>query len=136
MEIIVSQEKGTAPVSVLHLKGDLDASSYLQLVDTAQKLYNAGVRNLLLDLTDLAFISSAGLASLHIVSKMFRGEKTDTEEGWGTYKAIDRERESGFQKKVKLLKPSADVSQVLETVGFKQFFEIYIDLNEAVQSFN
>jgi len=136
MEIIVSQEQGTVAVSVLHLKGDLDASSYLQLVDTAQKLYNAGVRDLLLDLTDLAFISSAGLASLHIVTKLFRGEKADTEDGWGTYKAIDRERESSFQKNVKLLKPSADVSQVLETVGFKQFFEVYTSLDEAVQSFN
>ena len=136
MEIIVSQEKGKVPVSVLHIKGDLDASSYLVLVDTAQKLYNAGVRDLLLDLTDLAFISSAGLASLHIVTKMFRGEKADPEDGWGTYKEIDRDRESGFQKNVKLLRPSPDVAQVLETVGFKQFFEVYTDLDEAVQSFN
>lgn len=136
MEIVVSQEKGKVPVSVVHIKGDLDASSYLDLVNTAQKLYNAGVRDLLLDLTDLAFISSAGLASLHIVTKLFRGEKADPEDGWGTYKAIDRERESGFQKNVKLLKPSADVAQVLETVGFKQFFEIYSDLDQAVQSFN
>lgn len=136
MEIVVSQEQGKVPVSVLHIKGDLDASSYLQLVETAQKLYNAGVRVLLLDLTDLAFISSAGLASLHILTKMFRGEKADPEDGWGTYKAIDRERESGFQKNVKLLKPSQDVDQVLETVGFKRFFEIYSDLDQAVQSFN
>jgi anti-anti-sigma factor len=136
MEIVVSQEKGKVPVSVLHIKGDLDASSYLELVGTAQKLYNAGVRDLLLDLTDLAFISSAGLASLHIITKMFRGEKADSEDGWGTYKSIDRERDSGFQKNVKLLKPSPDVAQVLETVGFKQFFEIYTDPDEAVQSFN
>ena len=136
MEIIVSQENGKVPVSVLHVKGDLDASSYLELVDTAQKLYNAGARDLLLDLTDLAFISSAGLASLHIVTKMFRGEKADPEDGWGTYKEIDRDRESGFQKNVKLLRPSPDVAQVLETVGFKQFFEVYTDLDEAVQSFN
>jgi anti-anti-sigma regulatory factor len=136
MEIIVTQEKGKVPVSVLHIKGDLDASSYLALVDTAQKLYNAGVRDLLLDLTDLAFISSAGLASLHIVTKMFRGEWTDPEDGWGTYKEIDRERESGFQKNVKLLNPSPDVDQVLDTVGFKQFFEVYSVLDEAVRSFN
>ena len=136
MEIIVSQEKGKVPVSVLHIKGDLDASSYLVLVDTAQKLYNAGVRDLLLDLTDLAFISSAGLASLHIITKMFRGEKANPEDGWGTYKEIDRERESGFQKNVKLLNPSTDVDHVLNTVGFKQFFEVYTDLDEAVQSFN
>jgi hypothetical protein len=36
MEINVSQEKGKVPVSVIHIKGDLDASSYLELVNTAQ----------------------------------------------------------------------------------------------------
>ena len=135
MEINVTQEQGKVPVSVIHIKGDLDASSYLELVNTAQKLYNAGVRSLLLDLADLEFISSAGLASLHIVTKMFRGEKTDSEDGWGTYKEIDRERESGLQKHVKLLNPSPEVDNVLDTVGFKQFFEVYTDLDEAVQSF-
>lgn len=135
MEINVSQEKGKVPVSVVSIKGDLDASSYLELVDTAQKLYNAGVRYLLLDLTGLIFISSAGLASLHIVTKMFRGEQANLEDGWGTYKEIDRERESGLQKNVKLLNPSPDVDKVLDTVGFKQFFEVYTDLKEAVQSF-
>jgi anti-anti-sigma factor len=135
MEINVSQEKGKVPVSVIHIKGDLDASSYLELVTTAQKLYEAGVRFLLLDLADLAFISSAGLASLHIITKIFRGERTDTEDGWGTYKAIDRERESGIQKLVKLLNPSPDVDKVLDTVGFKQFFEIFTDLDKAMQSF-
>lgn len=135
MEINVSQEKGKVPVSVVSIKGDLDASSYLELVNTAQKLYDAGVRYLVLDLAGLAFISSAGLASLHIVTKMFRGEKTNPEDGWGTYKEIDRERESGLQKNVKLLNPSPEVDKVLDTVGFKQFFEVYTDLNEAVQSF-
>ena len=135
MEINVSQENGKVAVNVVHIKGDLDASSYLDLVNTAQKLYDAGARHLLLDLTDLAFISSAGLASLHIVTKMFRGETADPEDGWGTYKGIDRERESGLQRNVKLFNPSADVDKVLDTVGFKQFLEIYQDLDEAVDSF-
>jgi len=135
MEINVSKKQGKVPVSVIHIKGDLDASSYLDLVDAAQKLYEAGTQNLLLDLTDLSFISSAGLASLHIVTKMFRGEKTNMEDGWSTYKEIDRERESGMQSHVKLFNPSPEVDNVLETVGFKQFFEVYTDLDEAIQSF-
>lgn len=136
MEISVSREQGVVPVSVLAVKGDLDASSYLALVDAAQNLYDEGVRHLLLDLSNLAYISSAGLASLHIITKMFRGERVDPEDGWGTYRAFGRERESGFQKNVKLLNPSTEVNQVLETVGFKQFFEVYTDAEEAVRSFN
>ena len=135
MEINVTQEKGKVPVSVVHIKGDLDASSYLELVNTAQKLFNAGVHSLVLDLAELNFISSAGLASLHIVTKMFSGEKTDPEDGWGTFKEIERARESGMQKIVKLCSPSQAVDNVLDTVGFKQFFEVYPDLETAVQSF-
>ncbi len=136
MEIIVSQENGKVPVSVLQLKGDLDASSYLDLVNTAQQLYDEGARHLLLDLTDLAFISSAGLASLHIVTKLFRGEETDLEDGWGTFRDMGRERDSSFQKNVKLLSPSPNVDKVLDTVGFKQSFEVFTSLDEAVQSFS
>lgn len=132
MEIDVTQEKGKVPVSVVHIKGDLDASSYLDLVNTAQKLYNVGARSLLLDLANLDFISSAGLASLHIVMKMFGGEKADPEDGWGTYKEIER----GLQVNVKLLNPSTEVDNVLDTVGFKQFFEVFTDLEEAVNSFS
>lgn len=135
MEINVTQENGKVPVSVVHIKGDLDASSYLDLVNTAQKLYNAGARSLLLDLSDLAFISSAGLASLHIILKMFRDEKANPENGWSTYKDIDRERDNGVQHNVKLLDPSPEVGNVLDTVGFKQFFEVYTDLDQAVNSF-
>jgi len=135
MEINVTQENGKVPVSVVHIKGDLDASSYLDLVNTAQKLYNAGARSLLLDLSDLAFISSAGLASLHIILKMFRDEKANPENGLGTYKDIDRERDNGVQHHVKLLDPSPEVGNVLDTVGFKQFFEVYTDLDQAVNSF-
>lgn len=135
MEIIISQENGKVPVSVLQIKGDLDASSYLELVNTAQKLYNGGVRSLVLDLSDLVFISSAGLASFHIVAKLFRGEETNPENGWATFKDIDRDRESSMQKNVKLFNPSPDVDKVLDTVGFKQLFEVYTDLDEAVRSF-
>ena len=135
MEINVTQEKGKVPVSVVHITGDLDASSYRELVDTAQKLYDDGVRSLLLDLTNLVFLSSAGLASLNIITRMFRGETSDAENGWGTFKAIDRDREGGMQSHVKLLNPSPKVDNVLDTVGFKQFFEVYTDLEEAVDSF-
>ena len=135
MEIKVSKQQGKVPVSVVAINGDLDASSYLELVKAAQELYDDGVRYLLLDLTDLAFISSAGLASLHIITKMFRGEKSNTEEGWNTFKEIDRDRDSGMQKYVKLFNPSTEVDAVLDTVGFKGFFEVYTDMNEAVGSF-
>jgi anti-anti-sigma factor len=135
MEITVTQEKGKISVSVVHIKGELDTSNYSKLVNTAQALYSAGARSLLLDLTDLSYISSAGIASIHIVTKMFRGEKTGPEDVWDTFKKIDRERERRLQKHVKLLNPSPEVDYILDILGFKQFFEIYTNLEEAIDSF-
>lgn len=135
MEISVVQAKGKTPVSVVRVKGDLDASSYRDLIAEAQKLYDGGARNLLLDLSELRFISSAGLAGLHIITKLFMGEPASDEDGWGAFKSIDRDRDAGTQTSVKLLNPSANVDAVLDTVGFKQFFEIYNDRDAAIQSF-
>jgi anti-anti-sigma factor len=136
MEISVGKEQGKVSISIIKVKGDLDASSYLDLINTAKKLYDGGARNLLLDLTNLVFISSAGLASLHIIARTFRGEKTNLNNGWGTFKEIDHERNSGKQSNVKLLNPSPEVDNVLDTVGFKQFFEVYTNLEKAVNSFS
>jgi anti-anti-sigma regulatory factor len=36
---------------------------------------------------------------------------------------------------VKLLSPQSQVDQVLETVGLKQIFEVYADVESAVGSF-
>jgi len=136
VEINVTQEKGKVPVCVVHIKGELDALSYPELVNTAQMLYSTGVRSLLLDLTDLTYISSAGIASIHIVTKMFRGEKANPEDVWDTFKEIDRDHESSLQKHVKLFNPSPEVDNVLDILGFKQFFKIYTDLEEAISSFS
>lgn len=135
MEISVVQASGKVPVSLLMLKGDLDASSYRDLIAEAQKLYDNGARNLILDLAGLEFISSAGLAALHIISKMFKGEPASDEDGWGAFKAIDRDREGGKQVSVKLLNPSENVDSVLDTVGFKHFFDVFTDRDTAIQSF-
>lgn len=135
MEISVVQASGKVPVSVLMIRGDLDAASYRDLIAEAKKLYDNGVRNLILDLTDLEYISSAGLAALHIVSRVFMGEQASDEDGWGSFKAIDRERESGKQVSVKLFNPSENVDSVLDTVGFKKFFAVFTDRDEAIQSF-
>jgi len=135
MEITISQHEGTTPVAVIQLGGAMNGK---KLVAEAQKLYEAGTRYLLLDMSELTFISSAGLSALHHVAMIYRGKgqaifKEDRE----AIKAIRKERYTGFhlQEHVKLLNPSEAIKDVLDIVGFKAFFEIYADLDEAIASF-
>lgn len=136
MEIIVSQNQDTPNVSIMKLRGALDGTSYQYLIAEAEKLYDAGARNLILDMSELTFLSSAGLSALHRIARVFRGEDRSTfEEGWAAIHAMGKERSSGLQERVKLLNPSEKILSVLDTVGFKAFFPVYTDLQPALASF-
>jgi ABC-type transporter Mla MlaB component len=136
MEITISQEQGQAAVSVIRVTGQLDGQTYQNLIEKAREVIKTGTKNILLDLSDLTYISSAGLVSLHTIALMTRGEEPpDPEQGWSTLKSMDRTRDGGFQKYFKLLNPRPEVINVLEMVGFSGFFEVFTDKQKAVDSF-
>ena len=136
MNMSVLQAQGNVPVTIIKLDGQLDGQNYQELITKAQELYKAGTRDFLLDLSELTYISSAGLVALHSMALLARGEDLpDTEGGWSAYRSMGRSSEAGMQKHVKLLNPRSEVMGVLDMVGFSNVFEIYTDLNEAVKSF-
>jgi len=133
LNIDVSKEKN---VAIIKVSGELDGQSYQDLIAKAQEIYQAGSKNLLLDLSELNFISSAGLVALHFIALLSKGEKLpDTEQGWAALKSVDRTREGGIQKNVKLLNPRPEVLNVLDMVGFSSFFEVFTDQQKAIDSF-
>lgn len=136
MDISVSQAQGEVPVTVLKLDGQLDGQNFQDLIAKAQELYKAGSRDLLLDLSDLSYISSAGLVALHSIALLLKGEEVpDPEGGWSAYRSMGRSSEAGIQRHIKLLNPREEVKGVLEMVGFDRVFEVHTDLDQAVQSF-
>jgi anti-anti-sigma regulatory factor len=136
MNITVSQMQGNVPVTVLKLDGQLDGQNYQDLIAKAQELYKAGARDFVLDLSDLTYISSAGLVALHSVALLSKGEQLpDTEHGWSTYRSMGRASTAGVQEHVKLVNPREEVMNVLDMVGFGNVFHIFKGLDEAVKSF-
>ena len=136
MNISVSQAQGNVPVTVIKLDGQLDGQNYQELIAKGQELYDAGGRDFLLDLSDLTYISSAGLVALHSVALLASGEELpDVEGGWSAYRSMGRSSEAGMQKHVKLLNPRTEVMGVLDMVGFSNVFEIFTDRETAVNSF-
>lgn len=136
MNISVSQVQGKIPVTVIKLEGQLDGQSYQALITKTREAYAAGWRDFLVDMTDLNYISSAGLVALHSIALLTRGEELpDTEAGWAAYRSMGRSKDAGLQKHIKLLNPRAEVQSVLDMVGFGSVFEVHSNLDEAVQSF-
>jgi anti-anti-sigma factor len=137
MNISVSQVQGNGLISVIKLDGQLDGQNYQELIAKAQELYKAGTRDFLLDLSDLTYISSAGLVAFHSVALLARGEQMpDTDSGWSAYRSMGRSSQAGVQKHVKLLNPRSEVMSILDMVGFGQLFEIFTNVDEAVKSFS
>jgi anti-anti-sigma regulatory factor len=136
MIITSSKMDGRVPVTVLHLHGDLDASNYTDVIREAQEMYRNGARHLIVDLTKVPFMSSAGLMALHTVALIFAGQAVhNVDSGRPSFRALDPQRDGAAREHVKLLSPQSQVDQVLETVGLKQIFEVYADVESAVGSF-
>ena len=135
MNMTITQEQGRVPVTIIHIQGKLDGSNYKDLIAKAQELYQGGARDMLIDLSEVEFMSSAGMVALHSISKLLKGQKLGDEEGWSLLHSVDRERGSGINKQIKLLNPQPRVAQALELAGFDKLFEIHKDLKQAVASF-
>ena len=132
MEITVTQEQGRVPVTVLHVQGDINANTADQFQEEAQQAYENGARNMLIDLSGVALLSSAGLRALHSIFNMLRGDSPEESDEVvrkgltdGTYKSPH----------LKLLSPQKNVTQVLSMAGFDMFLEIYDNRKKAVASF-
>jgi anti-anti-sigma regulatory factor len=136
MNVTETQAEGRVPVTILHTHGDLDASSFQDLIASARRAYSGGSRAILLDLSDTPYMSSSGLVALQSIAALVRGEPPpDPEAGWDAFRAIARDREGGLQSHFKLLNPQPRVDRVLEMTGFKRFLEVHTDLEAAVASF-
>jgi anti-anti-sigma regulatory factor len=135
MNINTSQAEGRVPVTVVSLQGDLDGSNYQDLIAKAKELYAIGTRHVLLDMTHVPFMSSAGLVALHSIVRVMRGDQPpDPEQGWAAFHAVAQES-GGSQQQVKLLNLQPKVERVLQTAGMKDFFDAHTDLATAIAAF-
>ena len=134
MDIQVHTENGRVPVTVLHVHGNLDSSSYQEFESKAEELINSGTRYILVDLSHSGFISSAGFRALNHIFKKLREihpEANLSDEAMkkgisaGTYKSPH----------LKLLKMSPETRTAFEMSGFDMYIDTFTDLKAAIASF-
>ncbi|MFO7661844.1 MAG: STAS domain-containing protein [Chloroflexota bacterium] len=137
MEMKANTVPDMPTTTVLELDGELDASNYLDVIEEVRQLYQNGTRHLVIDLSDLRFLSSSGLVALHSAALVMRGEEPPNPElGWSAFHAIATDVEHGFESCCKLVNPQGRVRKSLEMTGFNNFLEIFDDTATAVQSFS
>ena len=137
LQTTVEQAEGQVPITIVALAGELDATSYEGVIEAVHDLYKAGARNLLLDLTDLTFISSSGLVALHSSLRLMRGEAPpEPETGWASLRAMGEEVGSGqAQTNVRLCGTQDGIQKVLDRTGLGGLFPSYPDRATAIAAF-
>jgi anti-anti-sigma regulatory factor len=136
LEMTVTEEGGRRPVTVLAVSGEIDYANFGDLTERARALYEAGSRDLVLDMSGVTYLGSSGLVALHGVAMIFRGqEPPDPEQGWYAIHAMNEDDASGTDPHVKLLSPSPQADRVLERTGMRDLFEVFDDRAAAIGSF-
>jgi hypothetical protein len=129
MEVTTWHEPAAVPVTVMQIKGDLTASEPLE--SQARAAFQDGARDIVLDLHQVNYISSAGLRVIHAVYMLLRGADPTDEEtaargiARGVYKSPH----------LKLVRPSKNGLKALTTAGYDMFLDIYDSVPAAVASF-
>ena len=77
MEIKVASENARVPVTVLHVDGNIDSSTYQAFQAKVDELIDGGARHLLIDLSHAPFVSSAGFRALHQIFNKLRSLQPD-----------------------------------------------------------
>jgi ABC-type transporter Mla MlaB component len=126
--LTISRTEGQ--VVILHLAGRLDGQTQQMLVDAARSEQSSGTRFLLVDLQEVEMITSAGLAALHNIYKIFTPQ--EEVDAWNKQKTGEIYKSLYF----KLTQASTNVYYVLNISGFLQNIPIYPSLADAIKSFN
>lgn len=132
MEIKASTENRRVPVTVIEATGDIDSATHMGFQAKAEELIKGGARHILVDLTHVPYMSSAGLRALSAIFKQLRAINSDISEeemlkriNAGTYKSPH----------LKLLNLSKPTRTAFETAGFDMYIETFTDYQKALSSF-
>jgi hypothetical protein len=120
------------PVTVFHIVGDVDASTYEQLQEQARQAHQAGAGNIVLDLAQVGYVSSAGIRAINTIYTLLRTQApAESDEAVrigisaGTFKSPH----------LKLACLNQRVTDALRTAGVDMFLEIYPTVEAAVASY-
>ncbi len=118
LNITKEELQAEVPVTVFRLRGWLDAQSEEQLLEAARTSYDGGARFLLIDMSDLDTLTSAGMRALQKVYQIYTPPE-------------DRFK----MAHLKLCNAPPQIYNVLGITGFLQNIPMYESAESAIQSF-
>ena len=128
LNITASQIQGEVSVTILHLSGHLHGNTEQQLIDRARQAYEDGFTHILLDLSGLEVLTSAGLRAIHNIFNLLTPQSDVA--------IIRQHGEEPYKSPYfKLVCPNPNVYYILNISGFLHNIPIYNNMDDAVNSF-
>jgi len=112
VEII--ETKGRIPITVFRMIDRINLGNYKDLEEAAKRAYDNGMRDLIVDLSQIDVLTSIGIRVLVVVHKLLT-------KGGGSH--------------LRLAGVSQTTRDVLDIAGVTQFIEIHNTVEDAVASF-
>ncbi len=115
LQIGVSREEGDKAVTVMRLNGSLDANTQNQLEEKAKEAVAAGAEYVLIDMSGVDYLGSAGMRAIHAITNMLSPD------------------DPGLRSsRLKVLNPSPAAAKVFKTLGFDAFIGVHDTIDEAI----
>ena len=132
MDTIIVKRDGKAPVVVLKPVGEINMATFPAINTAARAEIDAGNRNMVIDLTAVPYMTSAGIRLLNGLFKLLRTNAPAENDA-----ALSKGLRDGTFKfpHLKLVNPSESVHDVIKTTGLDMVFDIYGTVDEALASF-
>jgi len=118
LKITTEQKQAKVPVTVFHIGGWLDAQSEPHFLEAARLEFDKGARYLLVDMSELDTLTSAGMRAIQKVYQIFTP------------------KENHFKvAHLKLCNAPPQIYNVLGITGFLQNIPMYESMESALESF-
>ena len=115
LKISTSREEGEKAVVVMRLNGSLDANTQSALEAKAKEAVDSGAEYLLLDMSGVDYLGSAGMRGIHAITNLLSPGDS-----------------SMRSDRLKVINPSPAAAKIFKTLGFDSFIDIHGDIDEAI----
>ena len=117
--------------AILRPTGALDWSSYQNLIAQAWAIHDIDIRHLIVDLSDVEHLSTAGIVGLYAVARLAQDIlPLDLEAGWAAIRALVEDRP--ITRRLAVVNPRPPVCHALGSVPFSDFLAVHADLGAAL----
>jgi anti-anti-sigma factor len=110
----ITNVEGRVPITVFQLQDRVNLGNFSELEQTAKDAYEAGMRDLVIDLSQTPSLTSIGIRAIVVIHRLLSADKG---------------------KHLKLAGAIIPIREMLGIAGITQFIEMYDTVDEAVASF-